>query len=292
MRVWACCFGAIQASGELCRIAVAGLAGAAWHAFRRARRRATDRDHERHVREEREAYVCLDLSLATGLNGSMNAIGARRALAIQVCRVVAQKSVFRRVTMLLRNPEGRLTCAGSVGADDLTVAAVQRWGELASEEECRTRMGLAASSGEKSFAIALGEWSAFDRELSAWAASGKTERRRWRRAIVAPIRTRAGRMVGAIAVCADEQGSELVARWGGFAAAMANIEALASRLADAMKEEGMVEKEELAHPRQSSRDVAHAFEEPADRTAGAPLCRNGTGRRIMRRRTLGEINQG
>ncbi len=262
MELWAKSFEAIWANHWLCLVTLAGLAAATWHARRQARLQASERAHERRVREELEAYVGLDLSLDLG----MDAVAARRALAMRVCRAVAQKSVFTRVTMLLRNSEGRLTCVGSLGADDLTVAAMQVWGEKAVEEERRTKVGASASPGEKSFAIALGEWGAFDQELSVWAAGGKTERRRWRRGIVAPLRTRAGRMMGAIAVCADGQASELVGRWGGFAGAMGGIEILASRVVAAMESELMAERllraEKLGVSGRMAGDVVDVVNDP------------------------------
>ncbi len=272
MRLWAGGCEAIWAGHGFYLLVLLGLAVFAWHARRQARLQAAEREREHRLREELEAYVSLDPSLAAGLSAGMDAMGAARALAMRVCQTVARRSVFPRVTMLLRDPDGRFSCVGSVGADDLTVAAMQVWGEKVLDEERGNRAGTPVVSRAKSFVIELGEWSAFDRELSAWAVSGKTERRQWRRGIVAPIRTRAGRMMGAIAVCADGQSSELVLRWGGFAGAMAGIELLASQVAIAMENEAMAERlvraERLAGLGQLAGGVAHALNNPLTAVLG------------------------
>jgi len=113
--VWACSFVA--------------LALLAIHMRRQTRAQAAERWRERRIREELEAYAGLDPSVAQALHSGMDAMEAARALANRVCRTIAEKSSFTRVAMLLRNPEGRFVCVGSVGTDDLTVAALHAWGE-------------------------------------------------------------------------------------------------------------------------------------------------------------------
>ena len=100
----------------------------------------------------------------------------------------------------------------------------------------------AAGSGMKSFAIALGEWQNFDREVGSWALSGKKERRRWRRGIVAPIWVGggSGRMVGAIAVCAD--GGGRTAGWPGWTRPWAPSRRWPLKLARTIENEAMAER--------------------------------------------------
>ncbi len=181
----------VWAGHWICLIGLAGLAVAAWLSRRKAQRMAGELLRERRIREELEAYAGLDVSSGAARE---NRTEAARGLAKRVCRAIAEKSVFSRVTMLLRNPEGRFECVGSVGADDLTVAALHAWGEkIVAEERGGTRAGRGLrNAAGKSFAVALGEWRSFDKEVGSWAMSGRKERRRWRRGIVVPIRSAGG----------------------------------------------------------------------------------------------------
>ena len=275
----------------MCAATVVTLAIGLWRTRRQVALHSAERWRERRMREELEAYAGLDPSLTRGLNSGLDSMGATRNLARRVCRTVSEMSAFSRVTMILRNPEGRFVCVGSIGTDDLTLAALHAWGEqVVLDERSGRSLTPGVRIGAKSLSIPLGEWIQFDPEVGSWALSGRKERRKWRRAIVAPIRTGTtrgtgpglGRMVGAIAVCADgenlhghKNGVATDGRavpWtgpglsGGLARAMGPIETLADRLATAMENEALADRllraEKLAGLGQLAGGVAHALNNP------------------------------
>ncbi len=252
------------------------LGGVAWQMRRQTQQQAAERWRERRLREELESYARLDPSLTHSMHSGNDSMEAARQLARRVCRTVAEKSRYTRVAMLLRNPEGRFACVGSVGTDDLTVAALHAWGEKLVTDERAGRMpagSLPATipSDARSFAIHLGEWNHFDREVGTWALAGRKERRRWRRALVAPIRTRTGhglsRLAGAIVVCCDGDRGDLRGP-----DSMGAIETLAERLATAMENEALSERllrsEKLAGLGQLAGGVAHALNNPLTAVLG------------------------
>ena len=119
---------------------VATLAVIVLHMRAQVRVQSIERARERRMREELEAYAKLDpMALlrrsAPNSPAAHNPAEAARMLARVVCRTVADKSVFPRIAMLLRDADGKLFCAGSAGVDDLTIAALQSWGELIVAEE-------------------------------------------------------------------------------------------------------------------------------------------------------------
>lgn len=165
-----------------CFIGILGLSGAVLLMGHEQRLHTKERQRDKRIREEFEAYAVLDAALhGEDLKG----------LAKRMCRLVTRKSAFQRVAMLMQASEGQMQVASSVGMDETTIQALHAWGELMAEknfarnptpEEAGIRMG------ERSFAVVLGK-------ESADAGCG--------RAIMIPIQTSAGQMRGALAVCAD-----------------------------------------------------------------------------------------
>jgi signal transduction histidine kinase len=268
-----------------CGATVAGIGFYAWRKRRRALQAMAEMRRERRMREELEAYAQLDATIGQGMGARADRMPAMKALAMRVCRTVADKSAFRRVLVMLRNAEGSLRCVGWIGVDDLTVAAVERWGAQVVKEEREGKgrsRSLLGGLGAKSVPIRLGEWQEFDPEIDDWHLTGRKERRRWRRAIALPIRAsagaelggNAGRMMGAIVVCAD--GLKLP---GDFAPGrtvaermMSPLESLAVRLGMTLDNEVLGERllraEKLAGLGQMAGGVAHALNNPLTAVMG------------------------
>jgi signal transduction histidine kinase len=208
---------------------------------------------ERLIREELEAYAQLDARLPQD--------GDLWKLSRRVAQIVSERSSFKRVGMLVRDAEGRLYVAGSLGMEDATVEALNSWGECVLEAERggaaearRGDGGLGIRVGSKCFAVVL-------RRTPEEIGLG--------RAIVIPLRTSAGRVVGVLAVCADGM---MNVRRRVVNEALLPLEALALKLGRVIENAALAERllraEKLAGLGLLAGGMAHALNNPLTAVLG------------------------
>jgi signal transduction histidine kinase len=230
-----------------------GIAGALWLLEFRLQAQARRRRRERRMEEELAAYARLE----TRLPGA----GDGLELAGQVSRLIAEKSAFHRAAMLVRSADGTLTVTASAGMDDATVQGLNAWGEgvVAAERSGgagvrRGNGGLGVRVGGKSFSVVL------SRGTQAIGYSG---------AIVTPLWTMGGRLLGVLAVGAD---GVMSVRRSALAKALVPMEALAFKVERAMEnaalEERLLRAEKLAGLGLMARGMGHALNNPLTAVLG------------------------
>jgi signal transduction histidine kinase len=223
---------------------IAAIAGALW-----CRMRAKEAIAQRKLRvvEEFAAYAGLELGRAED-----------GAMGLRVCEVVAKKSVFYRTAMLVRDGQGDLSVVASKGMEGVFLKALNAWGRRVGEIELQGIVGthrgggdLGVRVGRDSFAVVLGDGVGCGR------------------AVVVPLRTAAGRMVGALAVGADAM---LSVPQRMIAEAVLPLEALAERLGRAMEDAALAERllraEKLAGLGRLAGGMAHALNNPLTAVLG------------------------
>ncbi|MCU1252455.1 MAG: hypothetical protein JWQ49_5484 [Edaphobacter sp.] len=203
------------------------------------------------MEEELTAYSQLDMRLS--------GVGDGLELAGRVTRLVAEKSPFRRAAMLVRDAPGPLVVAATTGMDDPMVQSLKVWGEgvVAAERSggvSRGDGGLGMRVGSKSFAVVLGKGPL------PTSHSG---------AIVIPLWTAGGRMLGALAVGAD---GLMGVRRSALAKALAPMEALAFKVERAMENAALADRlvraEKLAGLGLMVGGMAHALSDPLTAVLG------------------------
>jgi signal transduction histidine kinase len=230
-----------------------GVAGAVWLLGFRMQLRARQRRRERRTEDELAAYSRLDVRSPVD--------GDAVVLARQVSRSMAENSAFRRAGMLVRDADGRFSVAASTGMDDATVESLNAWGKSVAAEErsggARVRRGgggLGMRVGTRSFAVVLGKGPAEGMH---------------RRAIVVPLWTTGGRLLGALAVGAD---SLTGVRRRVLAEALGPLEALALKVERAMENavlaERLLKAERLAGLGLLAGGMAHALNNPLTAVLG------------------------
>ncbi len=251
-----------------------GVVGVLWLLGIRSRARAAEWRRERRTNEELQAYARLDVRLT--------ADGKVLDLATRVSRLMAEKSGFRRTAMLARDARGGFSVAASAAMEDQTVESLNAWAErvlVATEREDgvgvrRNDGSLGTRLGSNSFTVILGQG----------AAAGE-----YRLAIVIPLWTTGGRVLGALAVCAD--GSTSVRR-SMLEEALAPLEALGVKVARSIENAAVAERllraERLAGLGLLAGGMAHALSNPLTAVLGfAELIAGSTGE--MRVKTDAEI---
>jgi signal transduction histidine kinase len=236
---------------------IGGVAGALWLLGFRMHLLAGKRHRERRREEELEAYARLDVRLST----EGDVIG----LARRVSRLMADKSAFGRTAMLVRDAGGRLSVTASAGMDDSTVQLLNGWGAGVAGE----RDGLGARLGARSFAVMLGKMPA---EVG------------YRRAVVTPMWTTAGHMLGTLVVGAD---GLMGVRRSALAKALEPLEALAFKVERSMENSALAERlvraEKLAGLGLMAGGMAHALNNPLTAVLGfAELIADTTSEKRMK----------
>jgi signal transduction histidine kinase len=227
---------------------------------------AIERKRERRIREEMEAYACLDARLRPSQD--LTALGRR------VCGIVGQKSPFQRVALLARDGKGGLSIAGSFGMDEPLLRHLGVWatriaepvpGTGSSRARLRSIIGPSIELGNRSLAVFLTETSAAPSGTSAPDGLQQPER-----IIIVPFATTGDRrLLGAIVVCANHV---LSIRRGLVDETLAPLETLAAKLGRALENVALAERllrsEKLTGLGLLAGGIAHALNNPLTAVMG------------------------
>ena len=256
----------LTAEHWVCLMALGGMSAAFGRMVRQSREHMEEQRRERRLREEMEAYARLDVRMPLDQHGESDL----RELGKRVCRTVAEKSVFRKVALLTRDADGRLYVASSTGMDDLTVEALNRWGERVGKADHRqaaegrkSRLGVELSQRRKSFVVEL----RLGEEIERGPQQVEMEED-CRSMVVTPLWTTAGKMAGALVVCTEG----VKVPHARAEEAMTPLETLAVKLARTMENMALAERllrsEKLAGLGQMAGGVAHALNNPLTAVLG------------------------
>ncbi len=166
---------------------VVALGAAALLQIRRNQlRSAAQHRQELALRKELLAYLLF--------NGSPRSMAAPD-LGRQVSRLVAVRSSFGRAALILRDEAGVLSVAGSAGFDDLSIQALNRWGERVSGKDVSVAEIASGSDriASSSFTLTLDRRAEERNPLSTMSCKSVH---------LLPLRTARG-IVGALVVCAE-----------------------------------------------------------------------------------------
>jgi signal transduction histidine kinase len=246
--------------------------GGLWALWSRMQGRVAEGRRERREQEELRAYAGLDVRLGADVE--------MPELAVRVSRLMAEKSVFRRTAVMVRDAGGVLSVAGSAGMEETTVESLNGWAEGVVEAERRGGIGTRRAEGglgrrikNNVFAVVFG--------MEKNGGRGRNARlgEEARGAIVIPLWTTNGKMMGALAVGAD---GLLSVRQRELEEVLWPLEALGVKVARAMENVALAEKlmraERLAGQGMLAGGMAHALSNPLTAVLGfAELIAGSTG---------------
>jgi signal transduction histidine kinase len=227
-------------------VAGGGIFGAGSLLVMRMELKAVKRREERRREDELAAYA--------GLDARVRGDGDAAELAGRVSQLMAEKSVFPRAAMMIRGADGRLCVAAAVGMEETTVERLNNWGEGVCAGVRRGGSGLGLRVGARSFAVVL------DRGVAEIG---------YRRAIVVPLWTMGGSLLGVLAVGAD---SSMNVRRSLLVNALAPLEALAVKvergLENGVLTERLMKAERLAGMGLLAGGMVHALNNPLTAVLG------------------------